>query len=103
VKLRPRRRILSTRKLGKPVFCIPGLGRLDDCAALIVADALRRKDSMLVFPVSISEVDAGNADTVWKSRGARLSFTVRKFSRRVLSIVVCRLGKSNRSRGGATA
>ena len=28
--------------LAKPVFCVPGLGRLDDCAVLIVADALKR-------------------------------------------------------------
>ena len=34
---------LATADFGKPVFCVPGLGRLDDCAVLVVADALRRE------------------------------------------------------------
>ena len=90
---------IDARKLGKPVFCIPGLGRLDDCAALIVADALRREGFNARVSGIDTELDAGNADTVCvcfleEVSGARLSFTVRKFSRRVPSatIVVCRLG-----------
>jgi predicted PurR-regulated permease PerM len=97
----PARKIVNidARKLGKPVFCIPGLGRLDDCAALIVADALRREGFNARVSGVDTELDAGNADTVCvcfleEVSGARLSFTVRKFSRRVPSatIVVCRLG-----------
>ena len=34
----------EARQLGKPVFCVPGLGRLDDCVALIVADLLKRAE-----------------------------------------------------------
>jgi hypothetical protein len=34
---------IDTRKLGSSVFCIPGLGRLDDCAALVAADVLKRQ------------------------------------------------------------
>ena len=34
---------LATADFGKPVFCVPGLGRLDECAVLVVADALRRE------------------------------------------------------------
>ena len=97
----PARKIVNidARKLGKPVFCIPGLGRLDDCAALTVADALRREGFNARVSGVDTELDAGNADTVCvcfleEVSGARLSFTVRKFSRRVPSatIVVCRLG-----------
>ena len=97
----PARKIVNidARKLGKPVFCIPGLGRLDDCAALIVADALRREGFNARVSGVDTELDAGNADTVCvcfleEVSGARLSFTVRKFSRRVPStrIIVCRLG-----------
>ena len=90
---------IDARKLGKPVFCKPGLGRLDDCAALIVADALRREGFNARVSGVDTELDAGNADTVCvcfleEVSGARLSFTVRKFSRRVPSatIIVCRLG-----------
>jgi len=97
----PARKIVNidARKLGKPVFCIPGLGRLDDCAALIVADALRREGFNARVSGVDTELDAGNADTVCvcfleEVSGARLSFTVRKFARRVPSatIIVCRLG-----------
>jgi hypothetical protein len=90
---------IDARKLGKPVFCIPGLGRLDDCAALIVADALKREGFNARVSGADTEIDAGNADTICvcfleEVSGARLSFTVRKFARRVPSatIIVCRLG-----------
>jgi predicted PurR-regulated permease PerM len=90
---------IDARKLGKPVFCIPGLGRLDDCAALIVADALKREGFNARVSGADTEIDAGNAETICvcfleEVSGARLSFTVRKFARRVPSatIIVCRLG-----------
>jgi len=97
----PARKIVNidARKRGKPFFCISGLGRLDDCAALIVADALRREGFNARVSGVDTELDAGNADTVCvcfleEVSGARLSFTVRKFSRRAPSttIIVCRLG-----------
>ena len=34
---------LASDDFGKPVFCVPGLGRLDDCGVLVVADALKRE------------------------------------------------------------
>jgi len=34
---------LTSGEFGKPAFCVPGLGRLDECAVLVVADALRRE------------------------------------------------------------
>ncbi|MET3843614.1 AI-2E family transporter [Bradyrhizobium sp. OAE829] len=90
---------IDARKLGKPIFCIPGLGRLDDCAALIVADALKREGFNARVSGADTEIDAGNAETICvcfleEVSEARLSFTVRKFSRRAASarIIVCRLG-----------
>ena len=90
---------IDARKLGKPVFCISGLGRLDDCAALIVADALKREGFNARVSGANTEIDAGNANMICvcfleEVSEARLSFTVRKFARRIPSatIVVCRLG-----------
>ena len=34
---------LTSGEFGKPAFCVPGLGRLDESAVLVVADALRRE------------------------------------------------------------
>ena len=53
---------IDARKLGKSVFCVPGLGRLDDCVALVVADVLKREG----FNARISGVDTeiDNADTI---------------------------------------
>jgi hypothetical protein len=89
---------VDARKLGKPVFCIPGLGRLDDCAALIVADALKREGFNARVSGANTEIDAGNADTICvcfleEVSAARLSFTVRSSPGRVPSatIIVCRL------------
>jgi hypothetical protein len=41
----PDQKVVSSASgdFGKPVFCVPGLGRLDDCGVLIVADALKRE------------------------------------------------------------
>jgi hypothetical protein len=90
---------IDARKLGKPVFCISGLGRLDDYAALIVADALKREGFNARVSGANTEIDAGNANMICvcfleEVSEARLSFTVRKFARRIPSatIVVCRLG-----------
>ena len=53
---------LDARKLGKTVFCVPGLGRLDDCVALVVADVLKREG----FNARISGIDTEieNADMI---------------------------------------
>jgi hypothetical protein len=34
---------LSGGEFGRPVFCVPGLGRLDDCAVLVMANALNTR------------------------------------------------------------
>ena len=90
---------IDVRKLGKPIFCIPGLGRLDDCAALIVADALKREGYVARLSGADSEIDAGNAETICVCfveavSAARAAFTVRKLSRKSASahVIVCRFG-----------
>ena len=76
----------------------PGLGRLDDCVALVVADILKREG----FNARISGVDTeiDNADTICvcfieEVSTGRAAFTARKFSRRAAAanIIICRLGK----------
>jgi predicted PurR-regulated permease PerM len=88
---------IDVRKLGKPIFCIPGLGRLDDCAALIVADALKREGYVARVSGADSEIDAGNAETICVCfveavSAARAASTVRKLSRKSASahVIVCR-------------
>ena len=88
----------DARKLGKPVLCVPGLGRLDDCVALDVADVLKREG----FNTRISGIDTeiDNADTsvcfVEEVTAGRAAFTARKFARRAAAanIIICRLGKA---------
>ena len=89
---------IDARKFGKSVFCVPGLGRLDDCVALVVADILKREG----FNARISGVDTeiDNADTVCvcfieEVSTGRAAFTARKFSRRAAAanVIICRLGK----------
>ena len=91
---------IDARKFGKSVFCVPGLGRLDDCVALVVADILKREG----FNVRISGIDTeiDNADTVCvcfieEVSTGRAAFTARKFSRRtaVANVVICQLGKAD--------
>ena len=92
---------IDARKLGKPVFCVPGLGRLDDCVALVVADVLKREG----FNARVSGIDTeiDNADTICvcfveEVSAGRAAFTARKFSRRAAAanIIICRLGRPTR-------
>jgi hypothetical protein len=92
---------IDARGLGKPVFCIPGLGRLDDCAALIVADALKREGFNARISGADTKIDTGSAETICvcfveEVSEARAAFTVRKLCRKMTSanIIVCRLGNN---------
>jgi len=97
---------IDARKLGKPVFCVPGLGRLDDCAALIVADALEREGYNARVSGADTEIDAGNAEIVCvcfleEVSEARAAFTVRKLSRKVATahVIICALGSKPDQQG----
>ena len=92
---------IDARKLGKPIFCVPGLGRLDDCAGMILADTLKREGYHARVSGADSEIEAGNAETVCvcflgEVSDARAAFTVRKLSRKcaAANVIICRLGNT---------
>jgi predicted PurR-regulated permease PerM len=98
---------MDARKLGRPVFCIPGLGRLDDCAAIVVADFLKRKGIVACTAGAGAAIETDDAETVCVCfledvTGARTDFTRRKISRQAPSakVVVCLLGERRRIRDG---
>jgi predicted PurR-regulated permease PerM len=93
---------LDARKVGRPVFCVSGLGRLDDCAALVVADALRRQGIFARTTAATTAIEADDAETICVCfledvSKARADFTLRKLSRQAPSAkaVVCLLGVSH--------
>jgi predicted PurR-regulated permease PerM len=90
---------LETRKPGGPVFCIPGLGRLDDCAALVLADFLKRQGIVARTATAGTAIDAESAETTCvcfleEVTSARADFTIRKIKRQAPSarVMVCLLG-----------
>jgi predicted PurR-regulated permease PerM len=90
----------DARKLGKPVFCVPGLGRLDDCVALVVADVLKREGFNARVSGANTEID--NADTICvcfveEVSPGRAAFTSRKLARNAATanIIICRLGRAD--------
>ena len=92
---------IDAGKLGSPMFCIPGLGRLDDCAAMIAANALKREGYNARVSGADTEIEAGNAETICvcflgEVSDARAAFTVRKLSRKVAAanVIICRLGST---------
>jgi predicted PurR-regulated permease PerM len=96
---------MDARKLGRTVFCIPGLGRLDDCAAIVVADFLRREGIVARTAGAGTAIEADDAETVCvcfleEVTEARTDFTRRKISRQAPSatVVVCLLGEGRRTR-----
>ena len=89
---------LPTGDLGKPVYCLPGLGRLDDCGALIVADVLKRKGINARVTGVKTAIENGEASSICicyleNVSKARLDYAVRRLSRQAPSarIVVCLL------------
>ena len=88
---------LTSGEFGKPAFCVPGLGRLDESAVLVVADTLRREginarvtgataaiesDGFVRLPLLCRDVSK-----------ARIDYAVRKLSRKAPAarIIVCQL------------
>jgi predicted PurR-regulated permease PerM len=94
---------IEARKLGRPVFCIPGLGRLDDCAALLVADVLKRQGFLARTAGATIAIETDEAQTICVCfledvSEARTDFTRRKLSRKAPSanIIVCLLGHAHK-------
>lgn len=89
---------LPNSDLGKPVFCVPGLGRLDDCGSLIVADVLKREGFNARVTGVDTAIEKGEASTICicyleNVSKARMDYAVRRLSRQAPSarIVVCLL------------
>ena len=103
---------LSDADFGKPVFCVAGLGRLDDAAVLVVADTLKREGINARVAGATTAIEEGEASSICLcyiecvSR-ARIDYAVRKFSKKSFArIIVCLLseddppGESSASRHG---
>jgi hypothetical protein len=91
---------MEQRKLTRSVFCVPGLGRLDDCAAIIVADVLKREGIVARTAGAATAIDADSAETICVCfledvTQARTDFTRRKMARQAptAKVVVCLLGE----------
>ena len=94
---------LSRDDFGKQVFCIPGLGRLDDCAVLVVADAMKRHGIDARVAGATTAIENNNAASICLCyledvSKARLDYAVRKLSRTAPAarIVVCLLAGAPR-------
>src|SRR5206468_4960177 len=88
----------------KPVFCIPGLGRLDDCAALVVADSLKRAGVDARVSGATTAIEDGEAASICicyleNVAKPRTDYAVRRLSRRAPSarIVICLLNEAGQS------
>ncbi|MEO8318640.1 MAG: hypothetical protein ABI561_10000, partial [Bradyrhizobium sp.] len=85
----------------KQVFCIPGLGRLDDCGVLVVADALKRHGIDARVAGATTAIEDNKAASICLCyledvSKARLDYAVRKLSRTAPAarIAVCLLAGS---------
>ena len=101
---------LSRGDFGKQVFCIPGLGRLDDCAVLVVADALKRCGIDARVAGATTAIENNKVTSICLCyledvTEARLDYAVRKISRRAPAarVVVCLLAASQRVGSGTPA
>ena len=90
---------IEARTLGGAVFCIPGLGRLDDCTVLVVADFLKRRGVVARTATAPTAIEADSAETICvcfleEVTEARADFTRRKLSRRspAAKVLVCLFG-----------
>jgi predicted PurR-regulated permease PerM len=93
---------IDKRKPGPTVFCTSGLGRLDDCVALVLADFLKRRGVVARTAAAASAIENDAAETICVCfledvTPARSDFTIRKLSRQAPSakIIVCLLGDAS--------
>jgi predicted PurR-regulated permease PerM len=93
---------IDTRKTDSTVLCISGLGRLDDCAALVLADFLKRGGVVARAAAAVSAIENDAAETICVCfledvAAARADFTIRKLSRQApaAKVIVCLLGNAS--------
>jgi hypothetical protein len=101
---------LTGSHFASPVFCIPGLGRLDDCAVLVVVDALKRAGVHARVAGATTAIEKSEAASICvcyleNVPQARIDYAVRKLSRMAPSarIVICLFNKAERSESSAPA
>jgi predicted PurR-regulated permease PerM len=100
---------LTGEDFGKAVFCIPGLGRLDDSAVLVVADALKREGINARVAGAMTAIEEGQVSSICLCyvedvSKARLDYAVRKLSRKSSArIIVCLLSESGESEVSSAA
>jgi predicted PurR-regulated permease PerM len=108
----PQRKVVSlaTADFGKPVFCLPGLGRLDDCAVLVVADALRREGVNARVAGAETAIENDEASSIClcyieNVSKARLDYAVRKLSKKspAARVIVCLLSEDGRPDAGSVS
>jgi predicted PurR-regulated permease PerM len=108
----PQRKVVSlaTAEFGKPVFCLPGLGRLDDCAVLVVADALKREGVNARVAGAETAIENDEASSIClcyieNVSKARLDYAVRKLSKKspAARVIVCLLSEDGRSETGSVS
>jgi predicted PurR-regulated permease PerM len=105
----PKRKVVSLtgEDFGKAVFCVPGLGRLDDTAVLVVADALKREGISTRVAGAMTAIEEGQVSSICLCyiedvSKARLDYAVRKLSRKSSArIVVCLLSETGQSEGAS--
>jgi predicted PurR-regulated permease PerM len=92
---------LSGASFGKPVFVIPGLGRLDDCAVLVVADSLKRAGVDARVTGATTAIEDGEAASICicyleNVPKPRTDYALRRLSRKAPSarIVICLLNEA---------
>jgi predicted PurR-regulated permease PerM len=103
----PKRKVVSLtgEDFGKAVFCVPGLGRLDDTAVLVVADALKREGISTRVAGATTAIEEGQVSSICLCyiedvSKARLDYAVRKLSRKSSArIVVFLLSETGQSEG----
>jgi predicted PurR-regulated permease PerM len=93
---------IDMRKPGPTVFCISGLGRLDDCVALVLADFLKRRGVFARTTSAATAIANDAAETICVCfledvTAARGDFTIRKLSRQApaAKVIVCLLGEAS--------
>jgi predicted PurR-regulated permease PerM len=94
----------DTRKPGPTVFCTSGLGRLDDCVALVLADYLKRRGVVARTAAATSAIEYDTAEAICVCfledvTAARSDFTIRKLSRQApaAQVIVCLFGDASRA------
>jgi predicted PurR-regulated permease PerM len=93
---------IEGRQLGPIVFCISGLGRLDDCLAEVLAAFLKRRGVVARTAAAATAIENDVAEIICVCfledvTAARSDFTVRKLSRQApaANVIICLLGNTS--------